>query len=147
MWGNNVLTSRKTNLTVFSNGLYYSEILTDRLQRVVREAAAATGLVHLILQHTTGALLLIEHEAGILVDLKNTLSSIASHDGSFHHHLRGVDENGASHVLSALFNKTLTIPILDGELVLGTYQEIAFMDFQPEQTERTIAVTLFGDCT
>jgi secondary thiamine-phosphate synthase enzyme len=140
-----VLTSCRELLTIYSNGLYYSEILTDRIQQFVTDHDVSTGLVNIVLQHTTSALLLVEHEAGILMDLKRVLEQMAPDKETYHHHLRGVDENGAGHILSALFNKTVTVPIDSGELLLGTYQEIMFMDFQPERTERIVAMTIMGE--
>lgn len=140
-----MLTSDRELLTIYSNGLYYSEILTDRIQQLVTDRRVSAGFVNVILQHTTSALMLVEHEAGILMDLKRVLEKMAPDEHPYHHHLRGVDENGAGHVLSALFNKTLTVPVDRGELLLGTYQEIMFMDFQPERTERIVAITIIGE--
>ncbi|MFW6228648.1 MAG: secondary thiamine-phosphate synthase enzyme YjbQ [Alkalispirochaeta sp.] len=131
-------------ITVLSDGLYYTEILTDQVQHKIEKAGIQAGFVNLLVQHTTSAVLLVEHEAGIIMDIKEALKKLLPESGKFYHHQRGVDHNGAGHVLSALFNGTLTIPIIDGEMVLGTYQEIMFMDFQPERTERTVAVTIIG---
>ncbi len=132
-------------LTIYSDGQYYSEVLTDRVQDAVVTGRIETGYVHLLLQHTTSALMLVEHEAGFIIDLKAVLERVVPSDGEFHHHLRGIDKNGAGHVLSALFNKTLSIPIADGKMLLGTYQEVLFMDFQPENAERTVVMSLFGE--
>jgi len=140
------LTSRTYFLTIFSDGLYYSEILTDRVEKLVSGCEISTGIVNLLLQHTTSALMLVEHEGGIMMDLKRTLQQLVPPNEKFHHHLRGVDQNGAGHVLSAILNKTLSIPVVDGTVALGTYQEIMFMDFQPERTDRVITVTVLGDC-
>jgi len=140
-----MLVSRKNLLTIYSDGLYYAEILTDRVQEILLSSNIRTGFVNLLLQHTTSALMLVEHEAGIIMDIKTVLQKLVPEHEEFHHHRRGVDRNGAGHVLSALFNKALTIPVIDGLISLGTYQEILFMDFQPEITERTISVTIFGE--
>lgn len=136
---------KSQKLTIYSSGLYYTEILTDRIQRIVTELEVRMGCVNLVLQHTTSALMLIEHEAGIILDLKSILQKLVPRDGEYYHHRRGVDQNGAGHVLSALLNRTLSIPIVNGFLLLGTYQEIMFMDFQPEETARVLAVTMYGE--
>jgi secondary thiamine-phosphate synthase enzyme len=141
-----VVTSIRESITVLSDGLYYTEILTDQVHRKIEDAQVETGFVNLLVQHTTSALLLVEHEAGIIMDIKDALQRLLPSSGEFFHHHRGVDRNGAGHVLSALFNGTLTIPVLEGEMILGTYQEIMFMDFQPERTERSVAVTIMGAC-
>lgn len=131
---------------MLSDGLYYTEILTDQVHQKIENLGTRMGFVNLLVQHTTSALLLVEHEAGIIMDIKEALQKLLPESGEFYHHQRGVDRNGAGHVLSALFNGTLTIPVIDGEMVLGTYQEIMFMDFQPERTERAVAVTIMGAC-
>ena len=140
-----MLTSRSAQLTVYSDGLYYAELLTDRIQRIVAGCAVRSGCAHLILQHTTGAMMLVEHEAGIMIDLKSILNTLVPQDRTYRHHLRGVDANGAGHVLSALLNTTLSIPVADGALLLGTYQEIMFIDFQAERAQRTVALTVLGE--
>jgi len=142
---NYVLTSSSQFLTVYSDGLYYSEVLTDRIHKLVTAGKMSSGFVNLVLQHTTGALLLVEHEAGIMMDLKSVLSKLVPEEDEYHHHIRGVDENGAGHVLSTLFNKTITVPVVTSTLQLGVYQEILFMDFQTEKTERSVAVTMLGE--
>ncbi len=140
-----MLRSKSEVVTIYSGGLHYTEILTDRIQSLVSTSGVATGLVNAVLQHTTGALLLVEHEAGIFLDLRTALENLAPGAGPYKHHDRGVDTNGASHVLSAMLNKTVTIPIVDGAALLGTYQEIIFMDFQSEAVERDVSVLVFGE--
>jgi secondary thiamine-phosphate synthase enzyme len=135
------LHQKSDSLTIYSDGLYYTEVLTDRVNRVLAERAIEAGLVNLILQHTTSALLLVEHEAGALLDIKETMQRLVPADTSFHHHLREVDRNGRGHVLSGLFNQSLNLPVQDHRLQLGTYQEVLFVDFQPTPAPRSLLVT------
>lgn len=135
----------RSALTIYSDGLYYSELVTDRVQSLVSDHTITDGLVNLVVCHTTSALLLVEHEAGIIVDIKETMEQVLSSRTDYHHHLRGVDENGAAHVLSALFNRPVTLPVRAGRLDMGTYQDVLFMDFQRTVTEREIVVTLLGE--
>jgi secondary thiamine-phosphate synthase enzyme len=140
-----LFASHRESLSVYSSGRYFTEVLTDRVRELVSRSKIETGLVNIVLQHTTSALLLVEQEAGIFVDLQSVLEKLAPHGGEYQHHQRGVDSNGAAHVLSALLNKTLTLPIIAGSPSLGTYQEIMFMDFQEEAVERVIAVMVLGE--
>ena len=95
--------------------------------------------------HTTGAVMLIEHEAGIMVDLEDVLDQLVPMGGNYAHHRRGVDQNGASHVRTALLNASATIPVLDGDLLMGTYQEIMVLDFQTARAPRSIIVQVMGE--
>ena len=140
-----LFASHHESLTVYSSGRYFTEILTDRIQELVSRSGIRSGLATIVLQHTTSALLLVEHEAGIFVDLQTALEKMAPHDTLYQHHQRGVDTNGAAHVLSALLNKPVSVPVIDGAVSLGTYQEIMFIDFQEEVVERSVVVTVMGE--
>ena len=140
------MATTRDSISVYSDGRYYTEILTDKVRKKISRGEIRSGFVHLLVQHTTSALMLVEHEAGIVMDIKRLLQEFIPDSDAFFHHRRGVDENGAGHVLSALFNRTLVMPFIDGDMTLGTYQEIMFMDFQPEPLERFVALTIVGDC-
>ena len=84
--------------------------------------------------------MLVEHEAGILVDIEDALEWILSEKKEMKHHLRGFDLNGRAHVLAGIMGNSVTIPVIEGSLALGTFQEILFWDFQPEQKTRIVLV-------
>ena len=68
--------------------------------------------------------MLYEQEAGVMVDLEDAMNRLFPDDLAYMHHVREVDDNGCSHVRSAFLNSSLTVPIIDGDLALGKYQEI-----------------------
>jgi secondary thiamine-phosphate synthase enzyme len=129
------------SLTIYSDGLYYTEVLTDRINRVLAHHAIEAGLVNLVLRHTTSALILLEHEAGVLLDMQETLERLVPTEGTFYHHLRDVDKNGRAHVLSGLFNQSITLAVQSARLQLGTYQEVLFVDFQSTPAARSMLIT------
>lgn len=141
--GNTVSVIHET-ITVCSEGEYYSENITDTVQEAVHRSQVTEGTTIVFLRHTTGALMLLEHEIGILVDIEDTLEELVRHKSEFLHHLRKVDNNGKGHVLNSILNSSLAIPIHAGRLNLGEYQDIIFMDFQPLRLEREINVTITG---
>ena len=130
---------------LLTDGTNYSEVITDEVQNRVSRAALQDGIVVVFSQHTTSALMLVEHEAGILVDIEDALARIVPEGAEMKHHLRDFDLNGRAHVLAGLVGNSVTVPINEGKLALGTFQEILFMDFQPEQKLRTVLLKIMGE--
>lgn len=132
-------------LSLVSEGSFFNLNITDQVRAIVKETAVCEGSVLVFYQHTTGAILLVEHEAGMLVDFEETLEKIASTGADYKHHLRGYDANGAAHIRTALLTVSQTIPILNGDLLLGAYQEIIIIDFDPGQKTRSVIVQVTGE--
>ena len=133
-----------TKLKVFSRGDFFAQNITDSISELVDAGRIANGEVTILGMHTTSAVMLIEYEAGVLYDLRKAFEEIAPSHGDYAHHIRKVDRNGRGHALSALFNRSLTVSIENGHLVLGTYQDIVFMDFQDLMLPRYISIRIKG---
>ena len=119
--------------------------LTDEVKSVVKESGIKTGLVHLFVQHSTAALTTIEFEPGVLLDLKRALSVLAPDSADYVHDTRWGDGNGRSHVKAALVGPSLTIPIENGNLLCGTWQQIVLLELDVNAgRERTIVCTVSG---
>jgi secondary thiamine-phosphate synthase enzyme len=130
-----------------SQGNFWTFNVTDQVRDVVARSGVHSGSVLVFYQHTTGAVLLIEHEVGMLADLKDVLERLAPLDAEWKHHRRGYDANGGAHVRAALLNSSVAIPIAQGELLLGTFQEIVVADFDPGERERVrnLAIQVAGE--
>jgi secondary thiamine-phosphate synthase enzyme len=87
----------------------------------------------------------IEHEAGVIVDLEDALERITPESADYRHHLRGYDRNGAAHVRTGLLNASATVPVLGNDMLLGTYQELVVVDMDPERKTREFVVTVVGE--
>lgn len=131
-------------LSIPSQGDFDAINITDQVRDVVHESKVTEGNVVVFYKHTTGAILLVEHEAGMLVDLEDMLERMAPEDGDYKHHLRGYDTNGAAHIRTAILPVSLTVPILVNDLALGTYQEIVMLDMDPGEKIRTVLVQVSG---
>jgi len=119
--------------------------LTDEVMCVVKESGIMTGLVHVFVQHSTAALTTIEFEPGVLLDLKRALSVLAPDTADYAHDSRWGDGNGRSHVKAALVGPSLTIPIENGNLLCGTWQQIVLLELDVNAgRERTIVCTVSG---
>ena len=131
--------------TFLSEGDFYALNITDEVQSLVATSGIQEGMALLFYQHTTGALMIVEHEAGILVDLEDALDRIVPPVWDYKHHLRGYDQNGASHVRTALLNVSVTVPVLGGRLSLGEYQEILMVDMDSGQKPREVLIQVMGE--
>jgi len=138
------LTCFAATITVYSRGLFYAENVTCAVEDAIVSHHIISGTVTCTLQHTTSTLMLMEYEIGILYDIKALLERLAPQNRTYAHHRRGVDTNGAAHLLSSMSSHSVTVPIRDNQLVRGQYQDIVFMDFQKEIRPSTIALHVMG---
>lgn len=130
-----------------SEGNFYAVNMTERVRDVVKRSGVREGSALVYYQHTTGAVLIVEHEAGSLVDMQEALERVAPLAWAYKHHRRGYDANGAAHVRTALLNVSATVPVVGGDLAMGIYQEIVVLDFDPvdEPHTRRVTVQVMGE--
>lgn len=131
--------------TLLSEGSGHAQLVTDQVRAAVSASSVSSGVAHVFYRHTTGALLIVEYEAGILADLEDTLEAIAPAAAAYLHHRRGYDENGAAHLRTALLSVSVAVPVIDGELALGSWQEILAVDFDPGLKTRSLLVQVMGE--
>lgn len=119
--------------------------ITPGVRDAVRASELQDGTVTIFCPGSTGGLSTIEYESGALHDLERTLDQIAPPDRDYRHHLRWGDDNGHSHVRAAMIGPSLTIPFVDGDLTLGTWQQIVFLDFDTRSRSRRLVLQLMGE--
>ena len=135
----------RTILTVTSSHEGDIIDITPLVQKGVTESSVKTGLVHLFVQHSTAALTTIEYETGVLKDLKRALSVMAPDNEDYAHNTRWGDGNGRSHVKAALVGPSITIPVENGQLMCGTWQQIVLLDLDVNAgRKRTVICTVTG---
>jgi len=136
------MTIRTETHDLPSHGDFYAMNITERVRNTVTRSGIREGHALVYYQHTSGTVLIVEHEAGILVDLQDVLDAIIPPDRDYSHHRRGYDFNGASHLRTALLGVSVTVPVVDGDLLMGTYQEIIVIDFDTADDIRTRRITI-----
>lgn len=119
--------------------------VTPELEALVGESGIGTGIACVSLVGSTGAVTTIEYEPGALADLRRALDEIAPADGHYEHNERWHDGNGFSHVRSALLKTGISIPILDGRLQLGTWQQVVAFNLDNGDRRRQLAVVIVGE--
>ena len=132
-------------IQIESGGKFSTFVVTEEAKRFVSESGLREGSLTVFFQHTTGSVMIVEHEAGFLVDLEDVLESLVPLERDYRHHLVGYDKNGAVHVRSALLSASVTVPVQDGSLLLGTYQDIMVLDMQRESSPRSIVLQVLGE--
>ncbi len=120
------------------------DITLQVTQEIVR-SSIQTGAVALFIPGSTAALTTIEYESGAISDLREAIERMAPEDLYYEHNERWRDGNGYSHVRSALLGPSLHIPIIDGQMTLGTWQQIVLLDFDNKPRERRIIAQLIGE--
>ena len=118
--------------------------ITAKVTAQIRDAEIKDGLVLLFVTGSTAALTTIEHEPGLVEDLKELVEKLIPSDRRYHHDDRWGDDNGFSHLRASLFGPSLQIPVAQARLVLGTWQQIILLDFDNRPRTREIFVQLIG---
>lgn len=128
-----------------SKGFCHVVNLTDEIAEKVRHSGLAAGIVNVFTPSATSALTTIEFEPGLLKDLPEFFENVLPSDKSYHHDLTWHDGNGFSHMRSALIGPDITIPFLKGQLQLGTWQNVVFLDFDNRSRQRKVLVQIMGE--
>ncbi|MDD5066916.1 MAG: secondary thiamine-phosphate synthase enzyme YjbQ [bacterium] len=132
-------------LTVKTGG--YTDIIdiTDKVNGLIRKNNIRDGIVNIHSPGSTGGISTMEFEPGLSKDIRAYLEKLFPYKERYDHHDTWHDDNGSSHLRSFFIKTSLTIPFQDKELILGTWQQIIFVDFDTRPRSRTIVVTMIGD--
>jgi len=119
--------------------------ITDIVKRIVDRSGIRNGLVNVFVPGSTGAITTMEYEPGLKKDLAKALERIAPSDIYYFHHERWGDDNGRSHVKASIVGPSITIPLHNGRLILGTWQQVVFLELDTRPRTRRIIVTILGE--
>jgi secondary thiamine-phosphate synthase enzyme len=119
--------------------------VTQQVKEQVSKSKIQSGLVTIFCTGSTAALTTIEYEPGLLKDLPDAMERFAPRDAVYEHHLRWQDGNGHSHVRASIIGPSITIPIQKGELPLGTWQQIVFLELDIRPRSRLLVVQVIGE--
>lgn len=119
--------------------------ITDDLAGLVSRSGIRTGILAVSVTGSTGAITTIEYEPGALADLRRSLDRLAPTGEHYAHDARWADGNGFSHVRSALLKTGIAIPVVDGELVLGTWQQVVVINLDNRARSREVVAVIAGD--
>lgn len=118
--------------------------VTAEIGRIVDESGIPDGLVHLFTPGATAGVTTLEFEPGCVADLRAAWERVAPREGEYEHNARWGDGNGFSHVRSALLGPSLTVPLEEGRMMLGTWQQVVVVDFDNRRRDRRLVVSVSG---
>jgi secondary thiamine-phosphate synthase enzyme len=118
--------------------------ITSGVSQVVRTAGPERGLVSVFVVGSTAAVTTMEYEPGGVADLRALLERLVPAAGDYEHNRLNHDSNSHAHQKAALIGPSQTIPIVDGRLTLGTWQQIVLIDFDDRPRERTVIVQVLS---
>jgi secondary thiamine-phosphate synthase enzyme len=132
-------------INVQTSGNCHVVNLTEDVVSALEDSGIADGALVLFNVGSTGAITTIEYEPGLVnYDMAAVFEKIAPANGRYEHEETWHDDNGHSHVRASLLGPSLSVPIVDGELTLGTWQQIVLIDFDTRPRNRTLVCQIIS---
>ena len=119
--------------------------LTDKIARVVDASGVQTGVAQVFSVGSTSAVSVVEFEPGLARDVLETLDRLIPPSREYGHEQAWHDGNGHSHLQATMMGPSLAVPITDGQLVLGTWQQVFHLECDVRPRSRTVVVTVLGE--
>ncbi len=120
--------------------------ITEQVSEVLAQSDVSEGTVTLFNVGSTAGITTTEYEPGLVnYDIAAAFERIAPQRGRYEHEKTWHDDNGHSHVRAALLGPSLSVPVVDGQMMLGTWQQIILVDFDTRARTRTVICQLIGE--
>jgi secondary thiamine-phosphate synthase enzyme len=119
--------------------------ITDEVQEALEKTSLKTGVVTVFVTGATAAVTTIEYEDGLVADLGDALQRIAPVEIDYAHNERWHDGNGHSHIRASLLGPSLTVPFCERRLMLGTWQQIVFLELDNRPRQRKVVLQIMGE--
>ena len=119
--------------------------ITQDVADVVRNSGLRNGIACVFTPSSTSAITTIEFEPGLLRDLPEALERLFPKRARYEHEMRWHDGNGHSHVRASFMSPSMTIPFVDGSPILGTWQQIVFVELDNKARNRRLLVHVLGE--
>ena len=132
------------SLNVHTEGFNDIIDITGMVQRKLDESDFSEGNILVFVPGATAGITTIEYEPGLLKDYPEFMEKIIPSDKNYNHDLTWNDGNGFSHVRAALQGASVQVPFKDGELLLGTWQQIILIDFDNRSRNRKVITQIMG---
>ena len=120
--------------------------ISGQVSQVVHQSQVQTGLANVFVTGSTAAITTIEYEEGVIRDFLRALSVLAPDTADYAHNSRWGDGNGRSHVKSSCIGTSITVPVVEGQLACGTWQQVVLVELDVNAPrERTLIITVQGN--
>jgi secondary thiamine-phosphate synthase enzyme len=118
--------------------------ITALVSRALKTSSLESGLATISVVGSTAGITTIEFEPGAVADLNRVWEQLAPRNGHYEHHLQWGDDNGSSHVRAAMLGPSISLPFDDGQLCVGTWQQVVLIEFDTRGRNREVIVQLIG---
>ena len=118
--------------------------ITAKVQKLVTDSGISNGIAIVFVTHSTVGITTVEFEPGLVADLDKLWERLAPKNIPYGHDAHWGDGNGYAHVRASLLGASLTVPITEKKLVLGTWQQVIIVDFDNRPRSRTVVVQVMG---
>lgn len=118
--------------------------ITSEVQKIIEDSSLREGQATVLVPGSTAGITTIEYEPGLLKDLPQAFDRLIPENIEYAHHLTWGDHNGHAHIRAALLGASKTFPFVEGNLILGTWQQIVLVDFDERPRNREIIVQIIG---
>ena len=118
--------------------------LTEGVQSVIESSGVESGTASVFVPGSTAAVTAMEYEPGGVNDLKAALERLIPAAGHYEHNRLNNDTNSHAHIRAAIVGPSETVPVRDGRLALGTWQQLVLVDFDDRPRQRTVMVQVIG---
>jgi secondary thiamine-phosphate synthase enzyme len=118
--------------------------LTEGVQSVLDSAGVENGVVAVFVPGSTAAVTAMEYERGGVQDLRAALDRLVPAEGDYEHNRLNNDTNSHAHIRAAIVGPSETVPVRDGRLELGTWQQLVLVDFDDRPRQRSVLVQVIG---
>jgi secondary thiamine-phosphate synthase enzyme len=137
---------RTSKIEIKTKGNCHVLNITDRVAEIVEQAGLSEGTVTVFNVGSTAGITTTEFEPGLVnYDIEALFERIAPKGGRYEHEETWHDDNGHSHVRASLLGPSLSVPVVDGGMTLGTWQQIILVDFDTRARTRTIVCQMVGN--
>jgi len=119
--------------------------ITESVEKIIKKTKIKNGLVNIFIKGSTAAITTMEYESNLVKDMKELVERLIPQNKFYHHDQTRGDNNGFSHLRASLFSASLTIPLSNGQLELGTWQQIVLLDFDNRPRERQVVLKILGE--
>ena len=119
--------------------------LTEKISEFISNSGISNGIIIIFVSGSTGSITTIEYEPGLIKDFPKMLSRIAPKNLDYGHEQMWHDGNGHSHVKASLVGPSLTVPFKDGQILLGTWQQIVFLELDTRGRTRNLFFQIIGE--
>jgi secondary thiamine-phosphate synthase enzyme len=116
--------------------------LTEGVLAVVRQSGVSDGIVSVFVTGSTAAVTTMEYEPGGVADLQAAMERLVPRAGTYQHNIRNNDDNAHAHLRASLLGPSESVPLVRGQLVLGTWQQLVLIDFDDRPRRREVHVQI-----